>query len=114
MSDYAVAGNSLGFTLQFHSGKRAMTFPVAVHPWRGQFQAALLGAPDVNATAPTREEALDALKTAIAKRLDGGELIAMEVGGKSLSGLFGKYRDDPALRDICDEAYKERDVDVSA
>jgi hypothetical protein len=29
-----------------------------------------------------------------------------------LAGLFGKYRDDPTLRDICDAAYQERDADV--
>jgi hypothetical protein len=29
-----------------------------------------------------------------------------------LAGLFGKYRDDPTLRDICETAYKERDADV--
>jgi hypothetical protein len=31
---------------------------------------------------------------------------------RGLSGLFGKYRDDPTLRDICDAAYQERDADV--
>jgi hypothetical protein len=89
-----------------------MTFPVIVHPSDGQFEAALVGAPDVRATAATREEALAALESAIAKRLDQGELVALEVRGRGLAGLFGKYRDDPTLREICAAAYQERAADV--
>lgn len=89
-----------------------MTFPVFVHPSQDQFEAVLVGAPDVRATAPTREEALAALETAIAQRLDQGELVALEVRRRGLAGLFGKYREDPTLREICEAAYRERDADV--
>jgi hypothetical protein len=90
-----------------------MTFPVIVHPSQGLFEASLAGAPDVRATAATREEALTALESAIAQRLDRGELVALEVRRRGLAGLFGKYRDDPTLREICAAAYQERDADVS-
>jgi hypothetical protein len=89
-----------------------MTFPVIVHSVHGQFEAALIGAPDVRATAPTREEALAALESTIARRLDEGELVALEVRHRGVAGLFGKYRDDPTLREICDATYQERDADV--
>ena len=93
-----------------------MTFPVLVHPADGQFEATLVGAPDVRATASTREEALAAVESAIKNRLEKGELVALEVPRRGLSGLFGKFRDDPTLRDICADAYRlrdeERDVDV--
>jgi hypothetical protein len=89
-----------------------MTFPVIVHPSDGQFEAALVGAPDVRATGSTREQALTALVAAIAERLDQGDLVALEVRRRGLAGLFGKYRDDPTLREICVAAYKERDADV--
>jgi hypothetical protein len=89
-----------------------MTFPVLVHPADGQFEAALVGAPDVRAIASSREQALAALEAAIAKRLDRGELVALEVRRPGLAGLFGKYRDDPTLREICEQAYRERDADV--
>ena len=89
-----------------------MTFSVIVHPTAGQFEATLVGAPEVRATAATRLEALAALETAIEKRVEEGELVTLEIGRKGLAGLFGKYRDDPTLQDICDEAYKERDADV--
>jgi hypothetical protein len=89
-----------------------MTFPVTVCSTNGQFEAALVGAPNVRASASTREEALAALESAIALRLDQGELVALEVRRHGLAGLFGKYRDDPTLRDICETAYQERDADV--
>jgi len=90
-----------------------MTFTVSVHPSDGQFEAALVGAPEVRAKAPTRQDALVALESAIAKRLDQGELVALDIRGRGLAGLFGKYRDDPTLRDICKAAYQERDADLS-
>jgi predicted RNase H-like HicB family nuclease len=90
-----------------------MTFSVTVHPSNGQFEAALIGAPDVCATASTRDEALAALESAIAKRLDQGQLVALEVRRQGLAGLFGKYRDDPTLREICEAAYQERDADMN-
>ena len=85
---------------------------MTVHPANGQFEATLVGAPDVRATAATREGALAALESAISRQLDQGELVALEVRRRGLAGLFGKYCDDPTLRDICETAYKERDADV--
>ena len=89
-----------------------MSFSVVVHSSQGQFEAALVGAPEVRAAAPTRTEALAALESVIENRIEKGELVTLEVGRKGLAGLFGKYRDDPTLQTICDEAYKERDADV--
>jgi hypothetical protein len=88
-----------------------MTFPVLVQPVDGQFAATLVGAPDVRATAATRAEALAALEAAIERRLIQGELVALEVGRRGVTGLAGKYRDDPTLRDICAEAYQQRDAE---
>ncbi len=89
-----------------------MIFSVIVHPAADQFEATLVGAPDVRVTRETRTLALAALETLIEKRVQHGELVALEIGRKGLAGLFGKYRDDPTLQDICDEAYQERDADV--
>jgi hypothetical protein len=101
----------IGDVIPFEVG-RTMTFPVIVHPAEGRFEAALVGAPDVSAKASTREEALAALESAIVKRLDQGDLVALEVRRRGLAGLFDKYRDDPTLREICETAYQERDADV--
>jgi hypothetical protein len=85
-----------------------MTFPVLIQPVNGQFAASLVGAPDVRVTATTRSEALAALEAVIEDRVAQGELVALEVGRRGLPRLAGKYRDDPTLRDICEEAYRER------
>jgi hypothetical protein len=89
-----------------------MTFSVIVHSAAGQFEASLVGAPEVRATGVTRIGALAALETVIEKRVQQGELVNLEIARKGLAGLFGKYRGDPTLQDICDEAYRERDADV--
>ena len=89
-----------------------MVFNVVVHPANGQFEAALVGVPEVSAVATTREEALAKLETAISKRVEQGELVQLEVRRCGLAGMFGKFRDDPTLRDICEEAYRQRDADV--
>jgi len=85
-----------------------MTFPVLVQPVDGQFAATLVGAPDVRVTASTRAEALAALEAAIEQRLVQGERVALEVGRRGVAGLAGKFRDDPTLREICEEAYQQR------
>ena len=88
-----------------------MTFPATVHQSNGQFEAALVGAPEVRATAASREEAIAALESTIAKRIEQGELVGLQIPRRGLSGLFGKYRDDPTLAEIRDAAYRERDAD---
>ena len=59
-----------------------MTFSVSVHPVSGQFEASLVGAPEVCAMAPTRVAALAALETLIEKRVEQGELVNLEIGRK--------------------------------
>ena len=66
-----------------------MNFSVMVHTVHGQFEAALVGAPEVRATAPTRADALAALESVIEKRVQQGELVTLEIGRKGLAGLFG-------------------------
>jgi hypothetical protein len=87
-----------------------MTFPVLVQQTNGQFAAVLVGAPEVRVTASTRAEALTALEAELEQRVAQGELVALEIGPRGVSGLAGKYRDDPTLREICEEAYRQRDA----
>jgi hypothetical protein len=86
-----------------------LTFPILVQPVNGRFAATLLGAPEIRVTAPSRAEALAALEAALEQRIAQGELVAMEIGPRGISGLAGKYRDDPTLREICEDAYRQRD-----
>jgi len=89
-----------------------MTFPVLVEPCEGQFAAVLVGAPQVRVVGSTREGAITALKMEIARRVGRGELLSLEVAGAGVTELAGKYADDATLREICAEAYRQRDAEI--
>ena len=91
-----------------------MTFPVLVEPCDGQFAAMLVGAPLIRAVGSTRADALAALQADLAQRLARGELTSLELAPAGVSGLAGKYGEDPTLRAICAEAYRQRDVEATA
>lgn len=88
-----------------------MTFPVLVETCDDQFAAILVGAPNVRVVAPTRSQAIAALKVQIQQRIELGELLSLEVDVTGISGLAGKYGTDPTLREICDHAYQLRDAE---
>ena len=89
-----------------------MAFPILVETSDGQFSASLVGAPDVCVVGPTRAEAIAALQTEIAQRIARGELLSLEVEEGGISSLAGKFRADPTLREICEDAYKLRDAEL--
>jgi hypothetical protein len=74
--------------------------------------AKLLGAPSVRAIRRTREQAVAALRVAIDKRVAKGTLGVVDVQPIGVSDLFGRFKDDPTLREICEEAYRLRDADM--
>ncbi|MBP6824068.1 MAG: hypothetical protein KA368_21150 [Acidobacteria bacterium] len=91
-----------------------MSFPVLVEAENGYFAASLLGAVNLRVVEPTRDEAVAALKTELQQRIQKGELLSVEVGELAtigVSDLVGKYRDDPTLREICEQAYQLRDAE---
>jgi hypothetical protein len=89
-----------------------MTFPVLVAPWEGQFAATLVGAPEVRMVGATPGQAVAALKAEIVQRVGRGELVSLEVSPGGISDLAGKYADDPTLREICVDAYRQRDAEA--
>src|SRR5262249_15101562 len=92
-----------------------MTFPIVVRPENGLFAAALVGEPQLRKLAPTRSEAIAALKAALEDRIRTGEFLSLDVDPAEHSGLAslaGKYRDDPTLREIAEEAYRLRDAEL--
>ena len=86
-----------------------MTFPVLVELSEGRFAATLVGAPQVRVVGSTREEAIAALRAEIAQRVQRGELLTLEIDALGVADFAGKYADDPTLRPICAEAYRQRD-----
>jgi predicted RNase H-like HicB family nuclease len=91
-----------------------MTFPVLVEPCDGQFAAVLVGVPTIRAVGTTQTEALAALQADLAQRVARGELVPLELVPTGVSGLAGKYRTDPTLREISDKAYRMRDAEPQA
>jgi len=91
-----------------------MTFAVLVEPQDDRFAAWLVGAPELRVLGPTRDQAIASLRKEIAQRVRQGELISLEidVGAAGVAGLAGTYAADPTLREICDEAYRERDAEL--
>lgn len=86
-----------------------MSFTITVEPENDEFRAQLLGAPDICATAKTRQQAIDTLAAQIEQRIADGQLATVDVPRIGVSELAGKYADDPTLREICEEAYRLRD-----
>ena len=86
-----------------------MTFPVRVRQSNGEYIASVIGTDDLSATGASREDAVEALQSAVNALIDRGEIIEMEAGSGGILSLVGKYADDPTLQEIVDEAYRERD-----
>jgi hypothetical protein len=97
-----------------------MTFPIFVTQSNGTFTASVLGAPQVSAEGTTKEQAIATVTAQLRHHITTGDVVLVDMEASSfagLSGLAGKYKDDPTLREICEEAYRlrdaERDVEVS-
>ena len=88
-----------------------MTISIRVIPTNGQFTATVVGEPELRAVRPTREAAVAALRHDIQELVNRGELLTCDIEPQGLLALFGKYRDDPMLKEICRRAYAARDAE---
>ena len=89
-----------------------MTFPIIIESTDGQFTATLAGAPDMCVVGATRSEAIGALKEEIKHRIRRGDLLPLEIEAVGVADLAGKYAEDPTLREICDDALRQRDAEL--
>lgn len=90
-----------------------MTFPIVIETKNGRVTAALMWDRTIRQTADTRDEAIHSIQEQLERRVSAGELVWLEVSASPL-GMFGTFRDDPTLQDICDEAYRLRDAEREA
>ena len=68
--------------------------------------------PEVRVTASTRDAALTEMQAALERRVSHGELVFLDVPPKKgIMAIAGKYKDDDSLREICEEAYRQRDAE---
>jgi hypothetical protein len=96
---------------RFRKEVHSMTVTVMVRQSDGQFSASLVGSSSLQVVRPSRSEAIAALQRELASKVAAGELVNVELGPVGVSGLSGRFRDDPALPEICDEIYRRRDAD---
>jgi hypothetical protein len=89
-----------------------MTVPVLITPSDGQFVAVVVGTPEISGVGPSRDEAIAALRTDFMQRTKQGELTWIDIEPTGVSSLAGSFADDPTLRDLCEEIYRERDAEL--
>jgi hypothetical protein len=97
-----------------HDRGITMTIPVWVEQNNGAYRATVPGVPEVHAEAATADQAVSAVTAQLRNRMTTGQLVFVDIGFVGISGLAGKYKDDPALREICAEAYRLRDEERDA
>ena len=88
-----------------------MTVSVLVEQNDGKFCASLVGSPESRCVRPSRAEAIAALQRELSQKFAAGELLNLEIQPLGVSGLAGLFQDDPELREICDQIYRERDAE---
>lgn len=88
-----------------------MTFPVLIETMDGQFSASVAGSAELRCTGPSKDEAMALLQQQLVEKVKTGELVNMEMPTAGITGLAGRFADDPTLRNICEEIYRQRDAD---
>ncbi len=91
-----------------------MQVPVIVDAENGRFSASVAGVPELRASAATRDEALAELSRLIHDRMRQGTFTMLDVPERNIMDLFGVFKDDETLQEICDEAYRLRDAERAA
>jgi hypothetical protein len=86
-----------------------VTVPVLVQQTNGQYSASLVGSSELRCVRPSRVEAIAALQSELAQRIADNELVNLEIQPLGVTGVAGRFQDDPELRSICDQIYQERD-----
>ena len=90
-----------------------MTVSILIQPSNGQYAASLIGSPDLRCIRPSRDEALAALRSELAQKVKAGELVDLDISAVGVTGLAGRFADDPSLVEICNDIYRDRDADRS-
>jgi predicted RNase H-like HicB family nuclease len=92
-----------------------MTFPILVTQSNGTFTASVLGAPQVAAEGPTREQAVATVTEQLRARVTAGEVVLVNVPAPA-PPTFGPVsaEDAAAWRELCSEIYRERDAQKAA
>ena len=88
-----------------------MTIPVWVEQTNGRFTATVLGAPQLRADGPSKEQAVAALRADLNARAASGELVTLDVPDPSAAFPPRRYTEDELadMRETLAEIYRNRD-----
>ena len=88
-----------------------MTIPVWVEQQNGRFTATVLGAPQLRAVGPTKDDAVAALRSSLNERAATGELTTLDVPVPAAELPVRHYTEDELaeMREQVAEIYRERD-----
>lgn len=99
-----------------------MQLTITVEQENGHFVAHLLGRPEYRAQATSRSEALELLGRSLRPMLDEEEHaieenqdntkprpVFIKLPVRNIKELFGIFKDDPDLDQICEDIYRQRD-----
>jgi hypothetical protein len=76
----------------------------------GQFTADILGAPDIQATAATRKEAIEQVRTLLQQQVNLGSIASIEIPRRDpVADLAGAWKDDPDFDLYLEEIRKFRE-----
>jgi len=78
---------------------------------RAEFTAQVVGLPEIQATAPTREEAIENVRSTLAAWLAAGQLVYLDVPtSNDLRGWFGWAKNDSEYDDFREEVRRQREA----
>ncbi len=89
-----------------------MTIPVWVEQQNGTFTASVLGASQLRAEGPTKDQAITALVAVLSNSQASGQLVLVEVPGRATVARVVaplNAQEVAAWREMCAEIYRERD-----
>jgi hypothetical protein len=85
-----------------------MDLAIKLTQLNGHYSASLLGDPDVRVEAPTREEAIAGLRERAQAGVNRSEILTIRVEPHPVLDMVGIFKDDPTLREMADEIYRQR------
>jgi len=89
-----------------------MTIPVWVEQQNGTFTASVLGASQLRAEGPTKDQAITALVAVLSNSQASGQLVLVDVPGRPTVARVVRpmnEKEEEAWREMCAEIYRERD-----
>jgi uncharacterized protein YoaH (UPF0181 family) len=95
-----------------HLGSFACPLVQVTQEGQGSYTAQVVGLPDLQATAVSRAEAIEQVRSLLAQRLSSGQLVALAVAPPMPQKAPGWAKDDPLEQEFLEELARRRQEDL--